>query len=270
MKNLIFGLLITSTFAHAEPLKVSVKNFNFTYKNPYGEGSASSFTRTKSLNKEEVRVMVEKIDKDLKFSVTGSENQEFELKDAPSFMTEAETMSVNSFNVSLADKLLLTLGAGRFNSRDDAMKIDGVTLDCARDQTKEEVMDQMLFGCIQRMILKSSKFSSQAVEESFFGILAESFSEALSDKNDLGINALDLRTSNGKYDLSADVKSSISGKIKSTGNMSYNPTTGKLTVRVTDVKFGILNITGKVFEELKKKENEKLQVKQPFVYYSLK
>lgn len=269
MKSLALGLLLVTGVAHGtEPLKVSVKNFNFTYKDPHGEGSASSFTRNQ-LASEEVHVAVDRIDKDLKFTVTGSENHEFELKDAPSFMTEAETMSVNGFNLSLADRVALTLASGRFNSKEDAMKLDGLSLDCARDLTKTEIMDQLLSGCIQKMTFKTSKFSSQA-EEGFIGLLSSSISSAVSDKADLGINSLDLKTNAGKYDLTAEVKSSISGKVKSNGNMSYEHTTGKLILKISEVKFGFLNITGKVFDELKKKESDKLKVKEPYVYYSLK
>lgn len=269
MKNLVLGLMLASGVVHAaEPLSVTVKNFNFSYKDPHGEGSATSFTRNQLVD-EQVHVAVDRIDKDLKFVVTGSENHEFELKDAPSFMTEAETMSVNGFNLSLADRVALTLASGRFNSKDDSMKLDGLTLDCARDLTKIEIMDQLLAGCIQKMTFKTSKFSSQT-EEGFIGLLSSSISSALSEKADLGINSLDMKTNAGKYDLSAEVKSSISGKVKSNGNMSYDHTTGKLTLKISEVKFGILNITGKVFDELKKKESEKLKVKEPYVYYTIK
>jgi hypothetical protein len=269
MKSLALGLVLVSgvSFA-AEPLNVTVKNFNFSYKDPHGDGSATSFTRNQLVD-EEVHVAVDRIDKDLKFSVTGSESHEFELKDAPSFMTEAETMSVNGFNLSLLDRVVLTLASGRFNSKDDSMKLDGLSLDCARDLTKTEIMDQLLAGCIQKMTLKSSKFSSQA-EEGFVSLLSTSISSALSDKGDLGINSLNLKTNAGKYDLSADVKSSISGTVKSNGNMSYDEKAGKLTLKISEVKFGILNITGKVFDELKKKESEKMKVKEPYVYYTLK
>lgn len=268
MKSLFLGLVLVSGFVHAEPLHVSVKNFNFNYKDPHGEGSATSFSRNQFVN-EEVQVAVDRIDKDLKFNVTGSENLEFELKNAPSFMVEAETMTVSNFNMNLAEKLVLSLGAGRFNSKDDALKMDGLSLDCARDLSKQEIMDQLLAGCIQKMTLKNSKFSSQNTE-GLLGIVTDSIASVVSEKGDLGINSLDMKTNNGKYDLSAEVKSSISGKVKSNGNMSYDHVSGKLTIKISEVKFGILNITGKVFDELKKKENEKMKVKEPYVYYSIK
>lgn len=267
MKSLLCGFVLLSGVAHADALNVNVKNFNFTYKNPHGEGIAASFSRSQLINTE-AQVIVDKVDKNFKLQVTGAETQEFEFKDAPAFMTEADTMTVNGFNLDLSQKLTLSLASGRFNSPEDSLKLDGLSLDCNRDAVQAEVMDQLISGCIQRMSFKSSKFSSAAVETAFVQVLSEAFASAL--KADIGVNSLDLKTNSGKYDLSADVKAQVSGKVKSNGNMSYDPASGKLTVKISEVKFGFLNITGKVFDELKKNESEKLKVKEPHVYYTVK
>lgn len=269
MKFFFIGILTFSSLAvYADSLNVSVKNFNFTYANPHGEGTASSFTRS-SLIDEELKVTVDKIDKDFKLGVSGAETQEFILKDAPSFMTEADTMSVANFNLDFAQKLNLSLGAGRFNSPDNSLKLDGLAVDCVRDLNQTEVMDQVISGCIQKMSFKSSKFQSQEAVETIAAVLSETISKAI-DGSDVTVKSVDLRTNAGKYDLSADVNAQVSGKVKSNGNMAYDPASGKLTLKISEVKFSILNITGKVFEELKKKESEKLKVKEPYVYYSIK
>ena len=272
MKNLIFGFVLLSGMAHAENLTVTVKDFNFNYKNPQGSGSASSFTRSSVLNKEAVQVSVDKVGDVFKLGVTGAETHDFEFKGAPSFMTEAETMNVTGFNLSLTDRLVLSMTQGRFNSAKDELKLDGVNLDCARDGKSEEAMDQLINGCIQKMTLKSSKFSSSS-EENMMGIFAQSISKAVDERlgiDAVGVNSLDLRTTAGNYDLSADVKAQISGKVRSKGFMSYEEKSGKLSIKINEVKFGILNITGKVFDELKKQEGEKLKVQRPYVYFTVK
>lgn len=267
MKSLLCGFILLSGMAHADALNVNVKNFNFTYTAPHGEGTASSFSRSAFINNE-AHVSVDKVDKDFKLQVSGAENQEFEFKNAPSFMTEAQTMTVSGFKLDLSQKLTLSLGAGRFNSPEDSLKLDGLNLDCNRDSTHAEVMDQLISGCIQKMSFKSSKFSSASVDSAFVDVLSEAFASAL--KADLGVNSVDIKTNGGKYDLSAEVKAQISGKVKSNGIMSYDAATGKLTVKISEVKFGILSITGKVFDELKKNESDKLKVKEPYVYYTIK
>lgn len=268
MKVFFIGVLMLNAYGvYAESLNVNVKNFNFTYTNPHGQGTATSFSRSQFLN-EELKVTVDKLDKDFKLSVSGAETQEFEFKDAPSFMTDADTMTVSNFNLNLAERLTLSLGAGRFNSPENSLKLDGLNLDCNRDAAQAEVMDQLINGCIQKMSLKSSKFQSQDAEEVLVDVISHAVSKAID--SDVTVNSVDLKTNAGKYDLSADVKAQVSGKVKSNGNMAYDPASGKLTLKISEVKFSILNITGKVFDELKKKESEKLKVKEPYVYYTVK
>ncbi len=268
MKIFILHLILFSGFAIADTLKLSVQDFNFTYKDPHGSGSATSFSRN-MFQGSHVDVAVDRIDRDLKFMVTGSESLEFELKNAPAFMIEAETMSVSNLNLSLAEKVILSLGSGRFYSKNDELNLDGLFLDCLRDESSEGIVDQLIKGCIQKMILKNSKFSSQD-NGGLLGAMKSSISVIVSGKSDLGINSLEMRTTNGKYNLTAEIKSSISGKVKSNGHTSYDPILGKLTIKVSEIKFGILNITSKVFEELKKKETQRLKIKEPFIYYTIK
>lgn len=273
MKSLFITLLLFSSVAEAQSLGVSIKNFNFSYQNPHGSGSATSFSRSGFVADEGVSVSVDKLDKDFKLMVSGAENQEFELKNAPSFMTEAETMSVTGFNLDLADRLNMNMTSGRFNSIKDELILDGLNLDCARDIVQAEVMDQLISGCIQKMTLKTAKFS-QSANDGLVNALETALSAALVENSmvlaGVGVSSLDLKTNAGKYDLSAEVKAQVSGKVKSNGNMSYDATTGKLTLKISEVKFGFLNITGKVFDELKKQQSETLKVNEPYVYYSVK
>ena len=273
MKKLLIGLVLMSGFAEAQDLAVSVKNFNFTYQNGNGSGSAASFYVTPRNPENNVKVQVAKVAQDFQLTVTGSGVEQYEFKNAPSFMTEAERMTISNFNLSFTDKLTASLAQGRFQSPNDELKLDGLTLDCARVTTHEEVMDQLIAGCIQRMNLKSSKFSSSSAEESLAQLLSHSIAMAMNDGRGIdgvGVNSLELKTNGGKYDLAAEVKAQVSGKVKSNGNMSYDAKTGKLTLRISEVKFSILNITGKVFDELRKQESDKLQVREPFVYYTIK
>lgn len=268
MKSLLFCCLLLTGMAHAQSVEVKVTNFNFTYHAPYGEGSASSFSRS-SLN-EGVSVKVEKVDKDFLLSATGSENQEFVFKDAPSFLTEAETMNVKNFNLDFSQTIALGLDSGRFHSPDDSLKVDGLKLSCNRDLTLGQEMDQVINGCMKKMSFKSSHFASESVKSGLSKIIGEALLNSTMNKGDIKINDLDLQTKNGKYELEAEVKAQISGKVKSDGNMSYDPAQGLLTLKISEVKFGFFNITGKVFDELEKNESEKLKVKKPYVYYSIK
>jgi hypothetical protein len=270
MKNVILGIALLTTFNQVQAFTINVTDFNFNYKNPHGEGSASSFSRSSKAKQGEAQVIVDRFDRDFKFSVSGTETQEFELKNAPSLMTDAETMSVGGFNLNISEQIDLSLNSARFTSKDDVLKLDGVALNCLRQAESKEIMDQLILGCIQKLNFKVSKYSSQQVLNSFQTILEEAVGENPFEKNNLSVSSVALKANAGKYELSADVKAQVSGKVTSKGNFSYDPTNGIIAIKISEVKVAFLNITSKVFDELKKNESEKLRVKQPFVYISIK
>lgn len=266
MKRLLFALVLCAdvAFAGAGNLAITVKNFNFNYTSPSGEGSATAFSRNQLID-QGVFVRVEKVDQNFLLNVSGAETQEFVLENAPSFMTEAETMSVTGFNLGLGPQLTMNLSQGRFNSRNDSLKLDGLILNCNRDAAKTEVMDQLIAGCVQKLALKTSKFSSQASEE----VLVKALSD-VAPLAAVGVKSIEMQINGGKFGLSADVQADVSGKVKGSGNISYDAASGMMTIKISEVKFSFLNITNKVFEELKKNENEKLRVSKPYVYLKLK
>jgi hypothetical protein len=266
MKRFCIALALCSGIAHAET-QINVKNFNFSYQNPQGEGKATSFSRSLTTASESVSVAVEKFNNDFHIQVTGGEEHEFIFKNAPSFLTDAETMNLSELNLDLNEQLNLRVSSARFDSRSDSLKLDGLALSCQKLGIAENVMDQLISGCIQKMTFKSSKFSSQDTDALISSVLSESLATNLAG---IGVNSVDLSTNNGKFDLSGEVKAQISGKVKSHGNLSYDAASGKLTIKISEVKFGFLNITNKVFDELKKQESDKLTVKAPYVYLTVK
>jgi len=270
MRNVMLGLALLTTFNQAHAFTMNVTDFNFNYQNPHGEGKATSFSRSSKTKQGEVQVIVDRLDRDFRFSVSGAETQEFELKNAPSLMTDAETMSVGGFNLNISEHIDLSLHSARFTSKDDVLKLDGLALNCLRQVGSKEILDQFILGCIQKLNFKVSKYSSQQVLNSFQSIMEEVVGENQFEKNNLSISSVALKANAGKYELSADVKAQVSGKVTSKGNFSYDPTNGVIAIKISEVKVAFLNITSKVFDELKKNESEKLRVKEPFVYLSIK
>jgi hypothetical protein len=274
MKSLMIGLALTSSLSYGQVGTVVVSNFNFNYKDPAGTGTASVFSRSFAKTTQRLAVTVDRLDKDFRIVATGAETQEFLFTDAPSFMVDARTMSVSGFNLNLGEKFTASLAAGQFVSADDNLGLDNLSLDCSRDQRGPEVWDQVLSGCVQRLILKAGRFNSAATEAHLPGLLGATILAAAGAapevRSAVQISGLDLRISGGKYNLSAEVRAQISGKVTSTGTASYDSAKGVLALRISEVKFGFLNVTDKVFDELKKNESEKLTVKPPFVYYSLR
>ncbi|HXH75884.1 MAG TPA: hypothetical protein VNJ08_13015 [Bacteriovoracaceae bacterium] len=268
MKRIFVALICLSPFAISAAPMVEIKDFNFNYSDPSGKGVAAEFSYGGLKNTGSVTIEVEKILEDFKLKVYGSVAAEYELKKAPDLLTKAQAIDLKAFNLKFKERLNISLAEASFVSPDEELKLTNFNLDCSRDELMTELKDQVINGCISQMSLKSARFSSQSFHESdLISALSSSLTNAVG--SGVGIAGLDLKVNAGKYELSAVVKAQISGKAKSHGQVSYDASKKLLTIKITEVKFSVLNVTSKVFDELKKNESEKMKVKQPYVYLTL-
>lgn len=260
MRNLFLGL----GFAFYSTLSLSastiqVQDFNFEYKDPQGSGVAKVFSRTGFFTSEQLEVSVERNDSNFRIVASGAETEEFEFKNAPAFMTEAERMSVSGLNLSFNQNIDVNVREANFYSRTSSLGLDTLSLNCSRDLGHKEEIDQIISGCTKKMSLTSNKFSSSSMSSAMIEVLGG-----------VGVSSLDFKIIDGKYNLQGQVKAQVSGRVKSSGEAKYDANSGVLTLKINEVKFGILSITGKVFDELRKNESDKLKVKQPYLYITLK
>lgn len=268
MKTLILSLLITTT-TWAQVSQVNVKNFNFNYQAPQGDGTAETFSYQQKVD-EAQKVHVEKIGEDFKILLEGVENRELTLKNAPDLIKDAQEMKLSAFNLSLAETATLSMTSAFFNSPDKSIDLKNFNLACDRVSTFPEVMDQVISGCIQKMSLKTSGLSTDGESG-----LDQAFMKAIDERHDemlggVSIKNLNFKVTAGKFELSADIKAQISGTAKGSGTIKYEAGAKKLTVKISEVKFGFLDVTSKIFDELKKQENATLKVNRPYVYLTLK
>lgn len=267
MKMLLLSVLLCST-AYAQVSKVNIQNFNFNYRVPAGTGTADAFSYEKNLTPTQ-QVSVEKIGEVFKIVLAGVENQEIDFKGAPDLMLKAETIELGAFNLSFAERFSLSFSNALFDGADDHMNLNNFSLICDRSLAFPQVMDQVITGCIQKMDFKTGSLSTQG--EGFDQALMRGFDESHDEfKSSMTVKNVDFRVNGGKFDLSAEIKAQISGKAKGNGTIQYDASAKKITVKISSVKFGILDVTSKVFDELKKQESETVKVNKPFVYITIK
>lgn len=255
MKFLFLLSVIVPTLSFAQVKDVHIQNFSLTYQDPSGKGHASHFDYSlpgKKALKEEQSVEVTKVGQDFHLILSGTETREMTVAGAPAFLTEAQTINLVNLNLNVDQKLGLSVTEGAFHSAKDDLELKNIALNCNRAAAQAELMDQALVGCVESMSLTTSQFSSSVVEKS------------------VGIKGLKLSVSQGDLSLSAEVKAQISGTARGKGKISYDPATGVVAIKLNEVKFGILNVTGQVFDALKKQESEKLKVQKPWIYYQVK
>lgn len=267
MKILLLSALLT-TSAFAQVSKVDIKNFNFNYQAPFGEGQADAFSYEKNVNQSQL-VKVEKVNGEFKILLEGVENQELIFKDAPALISDAESIKLKNFNLGFADRFAVTIASGEFNSPDKNIDLSNLNLSCDRLAAHETVVDQMITGCLQKMNFKAGAFSSQG--EGFDQAIMKGLDESHDMvKAAMGVKNMDLKVTNGKFELSAEIKAQISGKAKGSGTAKFDMNTRILTVKISEIKFSILDVTSQVFDELKKQESSTLKVSKPYVYITVK
>ncbi len=263
-KSLILGALLFSMNAFSERLEADLGGFNFTYSEPHGSGSALHFSRNFEKLEDGVEVEVSKELTNLNVKIRGSEEHDFVIRNAPSLVQDAKSMVIDEMNLQFKDHFSFDLYSGEFVSEKDTVSLEGLEWFCQRGNASE-VMDELLLGCVQDMTLSVERFVSEKTSRFLESALAKS-----KLGSDLKITQLKLKSRGGSYDLVAGVKAQISGTAKSKGDLSYDPGTGILTIKINEVKFGILSVKGMVFDELKKSESADMKISEPYVYLKLK
>ena len=267
MKTLLFTLLL-STQAFGQVQKVEIKNFNFNYRAPTGEGLADKFSYQKAVQEAQV-VKVERIGEEFKILLEGTENRELHWKGAPDLVLGADVIKLSSFNLDYGSALNVTAASGYFQSPLRILSFNNLNLVCDRTYVLEEGFEQLISGCFQRLQFKASAFNSEG--EGFDQAIMKAFDEGHNELlAKMGARNVDLKISSGKFNLSANVQAQVSGNVKSKGEMKFEASLKKITVKIDEVKFGFLNVTSKVFDELKKQETDSLKVSKPYVYIFLK
>ncbi len=268
MKTLFMSLFMTS-MAWGQVSQVQIKNFNFNYQAPLGDGTAEAFSYQQKMFDAQ-KVHVDKVGEEFKILLEGVENQELTFKDAPDLVKNAQEIKLINFNLSFAEKFSLTTAAAKLNSPEKNIDLKNMSLVCNRVSTFPEVMDQLISGCIQKMNLTTSGLSTNG--ESGFD---QALMKAIDPQHDellgaVAIKNLSLKVTSGKFELSADVKAQISGTANGTGTVKYEAAEKKLTVKISAITFGFLDVTSQVFDELKKQESATMKVSNPYVYITLK
>jgi hypothetical protein len=265
----LLTFIFASSLGYAQVKQVEIKNFNFAYTAPLGEGLAESFSY-QNQKKGEQKVQVEKFAEVFKLKFEGSENQELEFKNAPAFIQEAETINLNTLNLNLGQSVSLGLSQGEFVSTKEELILKNMNLSCDRLGLSSQILDEVLGGCIQRMSFKVSGFSSYPQKGIDFALIEALNSSSEFKATSLSIKNVDLKINGGKFQLSADVKAQISGTASASGTAKYDAPSKKITIKVSEIKFGFLDLTTQVFDELKKQESETLKVNKPYIYITVK
>ncbi len=269
MKYFILFFALSSTLAQAQISQAHIKDFNFSYQDYRGEGMAAVFSFEPHRGpRTQQKVVVERIFDEFKISLSGVHNEELHLRDAPSIVLNAESMTLKDFNLSFSETFGLQMGSGIFTSSVDQSRFSELHLSCERHQSYKMVKEQMINGCLKKMTMKIGAFSTTSAFINKLMPAVDGRFDVFADSVD--IKDFDVNMTNSSFDFVGELKALIIGKIKGKGSVGYSSHDNRLTINLNEVKFGFLNITSQVFDELKKQENDEMKVERPYIYVTIK
>jgi hypothetical protein len=275
--KLFFIFCFIPFLAFAQVSQVEIMNFNFNYTDPNGEGEAEVFNyQLKDREAGSQKVQVTKREDGFYFSLSGIETREFIVKDLPAVAQNASDINLAGFNLAYKENATLNFTQASFRSPEDDLNLKNFSLDCSRNNSTTHLMHSLIIGCVERMNLKVGSFNSN--KKSFTLDEAqerlESIIRAVDERNEtrggVSLKNLELKVVAGKFNLAGDIKAQISGRAVGKGTIQFNPADSVLTAKVSEIKFGIWDVTSQVFDELKKQQTATFKVKQPYIYITIK
>lgn len=274
MKNLIFGfiaLITITTESHA--FKVEIQDLAGEYISPKGSASAKKFILEGfdfllfDAEKKPVEISFEKINQsiDIKF-----EGQSYLWQDPPKILLEANSVKLESINAKTYRQVIQSSAKKmEFNSKKDYFRLDRFTLFCQNPgRTAPEPSDFVINACTTqaKINIQALRYQDKTGENILTKLLQKIIPESENETNDLNINSLNIKVNKHQFTFVTSAAYKIRTKISAKGATWYDMKTKILKIRLDQVKVSFFNITGKVFSELAKNQNENLTVKRPYIY----
>jgi hypothetical protein len=238
------ALMVTYNFTGTSYL-LDLKSGNLKYEYTKGEGRISSFkyndTESKNLIME-----IEKNGFDIFIKVMGGFNREFIFKDLPTAILDIEKLSVEHFYLLLDKKVQLSFKKMNYLKNNDFKSLSDLTLNCQGETSVFISKADLMKSCTKKMTINLKEYQSfeknPLVKDFIFSIIE------------------------GKFQAESIIDLGISGKVKSSGLISYNESLDRIIIKVNDIKLGFFDVLDEVFDEVKKYESPQLKIQKPYIY----
>lgn len=237
MKNILlilFSLFIS--YGYGAIPEINVENFKANYLAPSGDASADTFIYEGMNYGNNLSIEIQAGE-----LVLNADNEEFRLSKLPSQITDAKSLKVEEINLQ-SNQQFIELVSKRIDftdGEDNEKYITGINVKCE----------------------STSKFYQDALDL----CLNQKLTFYLPFLNGLAINNINIWGNYNKLNFSFKNKVWIKGH----GALFYEKNTNMIKIRIDKAKTGFINVTGKVFAELKAMENDFITVNRPWVEIQL-
>ncbi|MCR9203065.1 MAG: hypothetical protein NXH75_00700 [Halobacteriovoraceae bacterium] len=276
MKTLIFisGLLfVLSSFASesAMGLKSSqIQGFSGSYEQDQGTATASVWNLPDTSPQRNVSFEVYKESTQFRL-LTGSEEYLFE--NAPQFLIDLEEVRWQNLSAETGGtRVSLGLASIRGKGQGQNLSLDQVSGNCTGSGTENDFIKALIQSCSSNGNLRFQKLmTSSSFRGQGNGLIQ--FFEAILNANSrrtrgssVTLEDFDLKIKNKNFNLRVKARLDISATIKANGSFEYGQ--DRVRIRIDKVKASFLTITGKVFDELEKLQDQNIVVSRPYVTIS--
>ena len=241
MKILITILSVTS-IAFAQVPTTSVNNFNLSYNDPSGVAGANHLIVPGYSFENSPNFTVENQSGNF---ILETANESLTVENVPEQIIELEKLTVENLNLETNSyKIFLSVDKLTGNNLDANIDVRSLSIDCKYKHLSEDIQDEVLNSCVNNNgRIKIEKFAN--------------------DGKDV-VNDADLNFNSNK--LNFRVKAA-GFNIKGSGKAYY--TQGLLRIKIESAKVGILNVKGKMFDELEKVQSPRVRVSNPWIEIDL-
>lgn len=267
--SLMFLLLVIPCLAIAEFPAIKITNFDVSYTDPSGSGTATSFeTPNEYVTLKDKSFDILFIKKDGTFIFTYGSN-EFLLESPPTMLLDANNFDWSNFNlISGGNKINLSLDSLNYQSTTESGLLRSLKIDCTENGSNDDELGvKLLDSC-----LKQSKISLQQMRTVTNATLVNFipkvvFNEEAQETTE--IKNLILNVANHTFALKVTAKLDITATLKANGKVWYLKDENKIKIQLDKAKVGFFSVKGKIFAEFEKDTSGKIVVQRPYIYMDL-
>lgn len=261
----LFIFLINPAIAGFQ--QIEIRNLDFHYVYPLGEGELEKLTIGMSLFGGPSPVKVERTSDSF---LVSSSLVDFEWIDPFPFVHNVQELKVIKLSALLgkgghgvvADSLsFIAENLGEFSS-------EGLKANCQGNSTHPDLENRIVLDCFQRMRLEVSKL---ALPFDFFSTLLTGIEYQPDSTDEIPLGDFSFSNNEGEFQTALKVKFLISAYVRAVGFVKYDVSNSIVGIRIDQIKYGILPITDLVMKELERRiNNPKITIDPPWIYIKTK
>lgn len=266
LKVFLIIFFITPAFAGFQ--QIEIRNLNFNYVYPLGEGDLEKLSLGMSLMGATLSPV--KIERTNGSFLVSSSLVDFEWIDPFPFVHNIQEVKVN--------KMSALLGKGGHGAVADFVSVmpenlgefsmEGLKVHCQGTSTHPDLEDRIALDCFEKMKLEVGKLG---LPFDFFSPLLADIEYQADSTEEIPFGDFSFSNEEGKFQAALKVKLLISAYVRAFGFVKFDAQASTVAIRVDQIKYGILPITDIVMKELQRSiNNPKITIDPPWIYIKAK